>query len=47
MKEASPGFFDRPSVQKQNTTVSSDSGQIKVDVSSGKTLSAVTVQIEL
>lgn len=43
MNQATPDFFDRPSVQRQKKTVSSDSGQIKEDVSSGKMLSAISV----
>lgn len=45
MNKALLGFFDRPSVQKQKKTASSNCGQIKADIASGKTLSVLTIQV--
>ncbi len=42
MNQATPDFSDRPSVQ---TTASSDSGQIKGNASSGKTLSVMLLLV--
>ena len=43
MNQATAVFFNRPSVQTQKKTVSSDSGQTKGNIPSGKTLSAISL----
>ncbi len=45
MNQAVHDFFDRPSVQTQRKTVSTDSDQIKGNVYTGKTLSAISFQL--